>query len=164
MIRPCRDDEFAAILEIVNDGAEAYRGVIPADCWHEPYMSAAELRREIAASVRFQGFAADEAAPLLGIMGLQEVGDVVLVRHAYVRTESQRQGVGSELLEHIQNLASQPLLVGTWAAAVWAVKFYERYGFRLTDEAEKTRLLKTYWSISERQIETTVVLADTRWG
>ncbi len=162
MIRACRDDEFAAILEIVNDGAEAYRGVIPADCWHEPYMSAAELRREIAAEVRFHGFAADEAGPLLGIMGLQELGDVVLVRHAYVRTAAQRQGVGGALLEHIQNLASKPLLIGTWAAAVWAVRFYERHGFRLVDEAEKTRLLKTYWSISERQIETSVVLADAR--
>ena len=97
-------------------------------------------------------------------MGLQEVSDVVLVRHAYVRTASQRQGVGGALLEHIQNLVSKPLLVGTWAAAVWAVQFYQRHGFRLTDEAEKTRLLNRYWSISVRQIETSVVLADTGWG
>lgn len=164
MIRPCGSQDFAAILEIVNDGAEAYRGAIPEDCWHEPYMSEAELRREIAAGVRFFGYADEDGDdPLLGVMGVQDVDDVVLVRHAYVRTAAQRRGIGGALLGRIKELATAPLLVGTWAAADWAVRFYRRYGFRLVDEAEKERLLRAHWTISDRQIETSVVLAEANW-
>jgi GNAT superfamily N-acetyltransferase len=156
-IRPCRDDERAAILEIVNAAAEAYRGVIPADRWHEPYMGAEELDREIAAGVAFWGY--EDDGELIGVMGIQPVGDVDLIRHAYVRPGRQRGGVGSALLRHLHGLASRPMLVGTWAAAGWAIRFYERHGFELVSPERKTELLRTYWSIPERQIETSVVLA-----
>lgn len=159
MIRPCETADFAAILEIVNDGAEAYRGAIPEDCWHEPYMDEAELRREIAANVKFLGYA-DADGPLLGVMGVQDLGTVVLVRHAYVRTAAQRRGIGGALLDIIKEVARAPLLVGTWAAADWAVRFYLQHGFRLVGEAEKERLLRAHWTISDRQIETSVVLAE----
>ena len=156
-IRPCRDDERAAILQIVNAAAEAYRGVIPADRWHEPYMPAEELDDEIAAGVEFWGHEVD--GELVGIMGIQQVGDVDLIRHAYVAPGRQRHGVGGALLEHLTGLVTRPMLVGTWGAAVWAIRFYERHGFELTSTEEKTRLLKAYWNIPERQIETSVVLA-----
>jgi GNAT superfamily N-acetyltransferase len=157
-IRACRDDERAAILEIVNAAAEAYRGVIPADCWHEPYMPSSELESEIAAGVRFWGYEADGA--LLGVMGIQPVRDVDLIRHAYVFPGNQRRGVGGALLQHLRGLSTRRMLVGTWAAAEWAVAFYQRHGFALTSPERKTALLKTYWTVPERQIETSVVLAD----
>lgn len=146
------------MLEIINDAAErAYRGVIPADCWHEPYMPAAELRGEIDAGVRFWGWEA--AGALVGVMGRQQVGDATLIRHAYVRPAQQGGGVGGALLEALVAQASGPLLVGTWAAATRAIRFYERHGFRLVPPAEKDRLLTRYWTISPRQRETSVVLA-----
>ena len=157
-IRPCRDDERDAILAIVNAGAEAYRGVIPADRWHEPYMPADELDRELAAGVTFWGYEADGA--LLGIMGIQPVSDVELIRHAYVLPGSQRRGVGGALLEHLCNGAERRILVGTWAAAEWAIAFYERHGFALVPPAQSAALLRTYWAIPERQIQTSVVLAS----
>jgi GNAT superfamily N-acetyltransferase len=157
-IRACHDDERAAILEIVNAAAEAYRGVIPADCWHEPYMPSSELESEIAAGVRFWGYEADGA--LLGVMGIQPVRDVDLIRHAYVFPGNQRRGVGGALLQHLRGLSTRRMLVGTWAAAEWAVAFYQRHGFALTSPERKTALLKTYWTVPERQIETSVVLAD----
>jgi GNAT superfamily N-acetyltransferase len=160
MIRPCREDERADILAIVNAAAEAYRGVIPPDRWHEPYMSAAELDTEIAAGVEFWGYESEGA--LLGAMGIQPVRDVDLIRHAYVRPESQGRGVGGALIRHLQARATRPLLVGTWAAAEWAIRFYERHGFELVTPEEKTRLLQTYWRIPERQIETSVVLSASR--
>jgi GNAT superfamily N-acetyltransferase len=156
-IRPCRDDERDAILAIVNAAAEAYRGAIPADRWHEPYMPAEELDGEIAAGVAFWGYEA--GCELLGIMGIQPVGDVDLIRHAYVSPGSQRRGVGSALLEHLMGSARRRVLVGTWAAAHWAVGFYRRHGFEQVDPETKDRLLRTYWNIPERQVETSVVLA-----
>ena len=159
-IRPCRDDERPAILAIVNAAAEAYRGVIPADRWHEPYMGGGELDGEIAAGVAFWGYEADRE--LIGVMGIQPVGDVDLVRHAYVMPGRQRGGVGGALLAHVRKLSDRPMLVGTWAAAAWAIRFYERHGFELVSPERKTALLQTYWSIPERQIETSVVLADPR--
>ena len=159
-IRPCRDDERPAVLAIVNSAAEAYRGVIPADRWHEPYMAAAELDAEIAAGVAFWGY--EEGGELVGVMGIQPVGEVDLVRHAYVMPGRQRGGVGSALLAHIHGLGERPMLVGTWAAADWAIRFYERHGFELVSPERKTVLLRTYWSIPDRQIETSVVLTDGR--
>lgn len=156
MIRRCRDDERDAILEIVNAAAEAYRGVIPADRWHEPYMPAAELDAEIAAGVEFWGY---EDGGLAGVMGVQDVGDVDLIRHAYVRPGIQGKGIGGALLAHLLALREgRGILVGTWAAAEWAIRFYERHGFARVTPEEKTRLLRTYWTIPERQVETSVVL------
>jgi GNAT superfamily N-acetyltransferase len=157
-IRPCRDDERPAILAIVNAAAEAYRGTIPADLWHEPYMGAGELDCEIAAGVRFWGY--EEDGELIGVMGTQSAGDVDLIRHAYVLPRRQRGGVGGALLQHLRATATRPMLVGTWAAADWAVRFYRRHGFELVTPARKTALLRTYWSIPERQIATSVVLAE----
>ena len=157
-IRPCRDDERAAILAIVNAAAEAYRGVIPADRWHDPYMPAAELDEEIAAGVRFWGCEQDGA--LTGVMGFQPVRDVDLIRHAYVVPGSQRHGVGGALLGRIRQMSARQMLVGTWAAAQWAVRFYRRHGFELVSPERKAELLRTYWTVPERQIETSVVLAD----
>lgn len=157
-IRPCRDDERPAILAIVNAAAEAYRGVIPADRWHEPYMDSDELGGEIAAGVEFWGYEADGA--LIGAMGIQPVRDVDLIRHAYVLPASQRRGVGSALLEHLRDRTERRMLVGTWAAATWAIGFYERHGFELVTPQLKDALLRTYWTIPDRQIETSVVLAD----
>jgi GNAT superfamily N-acetyltransferase len=160
-IRPCRDDERGAILAIVNAAAEAYREVIPADRWHEPYMPAEELDGEIAAGVRFWGY--EEAGELLGIMGIQAVDDVDLIRHAYVWPDAQGKGVGTALLNRLVESAERPLLVGTWAAAEWAIRFYQRHGFELVSPVErKDELLRTYWDIPERQVETSVVLASRR--
>jgi GNAT superfamily N-acetyltransferase len=157
-IRPCRDDERADILEIVNAAADAYRGVIPADRWREPYMLASELDHEIAAGVRFWGYEADGA--LVGIMGIQPVRDVDLIRHAYVSPGSQGRGVGSALLEHFTTRSTgRPMLVGTWAAAEWALRFYRGHGFEPVSPERKADLLTTYWTIPDRQIETSVVLA-----
>ena len=156
-IRPCRDDERPAILEIVNAAAERYRGVIPADRWHEPYMPAEELDAEIAAGVTFSGY--EEDGELVGVMGIQPVHDVVLIRHAYVEPARQGSGIGGALLQHLTRSTTQPILIGTWAAAEWAIRFYERHGFELvTPDERKTELLRTYWTIPERQIETSVVL------
>ena len=160
MIRRCDNQDFEPIWTIVNDGAQAYKGIIPADCWAEPYMSMEKLRHEIDDGVVFWGW--EEAGTLAGVMGLQRVQDVTLIRHAYVRTGSQKQGIGARLLTHLQGLTSGPLLVGTWADAVWAIRFYERYGFQSVSELEKVRLLKKYWTIPDRQIETSVVLADAK--
>jgi len=155
-IRRCGDDEHGAILSIVNAAAEAYRGVIPADRWHEPYMSESELDGEIAAGVEFWGCEVDGA--LLGIMGIQAVGDVDLIRHAYVSPGSQRRGVGTALLDYLMRSVERPVLVGTWAAAEWAIRFYRRHGFEPVSREQTAELLRTYWTIPERQIETSVVL------
>jgi len=157
-IRLCRDDERVAILAIVNAAAEAYRGVIPADRWHEPYMPSRELDGEIAAGVAFWGYEADGA--LVGIMGIQPVRDVDLIRHAYVSPGSRRLGVGGALLEHLARSTRRRMLVGTWAAADWAIRFYRRHGFELVSPERKAALLQTYWTIPDRQIETSVVLAN----
>jgi GNAT superfamily N-acetyltransferase len=157
-IRLCRDDDRAAILAIVNAAAEAYRAVIPIDRWHEPYMPQDELDREIAAGVVFWGH--EENGVLVGVMGLQSVRDVDLIRHAYVRPGSQRRGVGGTLVRHLRGLSTRRMLVGTWGAADWAVRFYRRHGFELVSPERKSVLLKTYWIIPDRQIETSVVLAN----
>jgi GNAT superfamily N-acetyltransferase len=157
-IRPCGDDERPAILGIVNAAAEAYRGVIPADRWHEPYMSSRELDSEIAAGVSFWGYEADGA--LVGVMGIQRLSDVDLIRHAYVSPESQRHGIGGALLEHLTRSTTRRILVGTWAAAHWAIRFYRGHGFERVSPERKNALLKAYWRIPERQIETSVVLAN----
>jgi N-acetylglutamate synthase-like GNAT family acetyltransferase len=161
MIRRCDERDFELIWTIINDGAQAYRGIIPADRWTEPYMSREKLQHEIDDGVVFSGF--EEAGSVAGVMGLQQVQDVTLIRHAYVRTSSQNLGIGARLLLHLLPLASEPVLIGTWASASWAIRFYERYGFRIVDHHEKNRLLKRYWNVPERQIETSVVLADERW-
>jgi GNAT superfamily N-acetyltransferase len=160
-IRQSTDADRAAMLAIINDAAQAYRGVIPADRWHEPYMSSAELEKEQAAGVTFWVSGQDER--LSGLMGIQDKGDVALVRHAYVASTAQRTGVGSSLLRFVQRLVDKPILIGTWAAAAWAIEFYRRNGFTVVSSTEKDRLLRTYWSIPARQIETSVVLADGRW-
>ncbi len=161
MIRDCGPGDFDAMLAIINDAARAYRGIIPADRWVEPYMPAAELETEIAAGVTFRGAARDGV--LIAVMGVQPVRDVVLIRHAYVRTDLRNQGTGGRLLADLMAVIDRPVLVGTWAAAEWAIRFYQKHGFRLTTPARKDRLLRAYWSIPERQIETSVVLADPRW-
>jgi GNAT superfamily N-acetyltransferase len=157
-IRRCLDNDRAAILAIVNAAAEAYRGVIPADQWHEPYMSGHELDSEIAAGVVFWGY--EDNGRLAGVMGLQSLRDVDLVRHAYVLVGAQRRGVGGALLGKLRQLTTRRMLVGTWESADWAIRFYRRHGFELVAPARKTVLLKTYWNIPDRQIEASVVLAS----
>jgi N-acetylglutamate synthase-like GNAT family acetyltransferase len=156
-IRPCRDDERDAILAIVNAAAEAYRGVIPPDRWHEPYMSSEELAGEVEAGVEFWGY--EEDGELVGVIGIQALSDVDLIRHAYVSPSRQRGGIGGALLEHVSRAATRRILVGTWAAADWAIGFYRRHGFELLSRARAPELLRTYWTIPDRQIETSVVLA-----
>ena len=160
MIRPCVDTDFEAIYEIVNDAARAYRGVIPADRWHEPYMPREHLQGEIDAGVRFWGY--EDGGQMVGVMGIQDVQDVTLIRHAYVRTARRGQGIGGRLLAHLRGLTERPILIGTWAAAEWAIRFYEKHGFHKVTEEEKNRLLQTYWSIPQRQVATSVVLAEGR--
>jgi N-acetylglutamate synthase-like GNAT family acetyltransferase len=158
LIRRAAAADVPAIEAVINAAAQAYRGVIPADRWHDPYMPREELEREIAAGVAF--FVWEEDSRLAGVMGIQDKGDVALVRHAYVSPGAQRKGVGRALLRHVRSLAGKRMLIGTWAAATWAIDFYRRNGFVLVSEEEKNRLLRRYWSIPERQIETSVVLAD----
>lgn len=161
-IRRSTDADFPAMLTIVNDAARAYRGVIPSDRWHEPYMPAEELKKEMAEGVIF--WVAERDGRVEGVMGIQDKGEVALVRHAYVATTTQRSRVGTRLLRHVEGLVDKPILIGTWAAASWAIRFYERNGFRLVSSRDKDRLLRTYWSIPDRQIETSVVLANERWA
>ena len=161
IIRDLTDSDLPAVLAIINDAARAYRGVIPDDRWHEPYMPAAELASEIAAGVVFRVIEQD--GRLTAVMGLQDRGDVVLVRHAYVAPSAQRSGLGTRLLREMERLVDKPVLIGTWADARWAIDFYVRNGFTVVPPDEKERLLRTYWSIPARQVETSVVLADRRW-
>jgi GNAT superfamily N-acetyltransferase len=156
MIRRCTDSDVAVIESIINEAAGRYRGAIPADCFHEPYMSRAELESEIAAGVNFWGW--DERGELVGVMGVQKVLDATLIRHAYVRTRHQGQGIGGALLTSLKQQVTGPLLIGTWADATWAIRFYEGHGFRLVPTAEKNRLLGIYWTIPDRQRDTSVVL------
>ena len=161
MIRQCTDTDFETIYSVINDSARVYEGVIPADCWREPYMSREYLRHELDAGVIFWGH--ETSGEIVGVMGIQDVQDVTLIRHAYVRMAFRGRGVGGALITHLKTLAKRPTLVGTWEAAVWAIRFYEKHGFRLVSKEEKDRLLRKYWSIAERQTETSVVLADRRW-
>ncbi len=158
MIRRCSEKDFDAILSIINDAARAYKGVIPSDRWKEPYMSTEYLRHELDSGVVFWGY--EEDGELIGVMGIQDVRDVTLIRHAYVRTSMRNKGIGGKLLHHLKGLTDRPILIGTWADATWAVRFYQKHGFHLVSREEKDRLLKKYWSIPERQIETSVVLVE----
>ncbi|MCH7737870.1 MAG: GNAT family N-acetyltransferase [Chloroflexi bacterium] len=161
MIRDCVDADFEAIYEIINDAAQAYLGIIPPDRWHEPYMPREELREEMTAGVVFLGY--EHGGELAGVMGTQDVQDVTLIRHAYVRTAHRSRGIGGALLARTMDKATRPVLIGTWADAVWAVRFYERHGFKVVSNQEKERLLRKYWNVPDRQIETSVVLADRKW-
>jgi GNAT superfamily N-acetyltransferase len=156
MIRPVQASETEALLDIINAGAQAYCGVIPEDCWHEPYMSFRELNSELQAGVSFWGW--EDGGGLVGVMGRQDLGEVILIRHAYVHPGWQRRGIGARLLTHLLAGVDRPVLVGTWAAAHWAIGFYAKNGFSLVSHQEKERLLRTYWTISDRQVETSVVL------
>ncbi|MFQ5850027.1 MAG: GNAT family N-acetyltransferase [Candidatus Binatia bacterium] len=161
MIRQCNENEFELIYTIINEGAQAYQGIIPEDCWKEPYMSKDELRHEIDEGIVFWGY--EEEGKLVGVMGIQDIQDVTLIRHAYVRTAKQNQGIGGKLLSSLCQKTTRPILIGTWADAVWAIRFYETHGFRLVSQEEKERLLRKYWSVPKRQIESSIVLADQKW-
>jgi GNAT superfamily N-acetyltransferase len=161
MIRKCTAADLPALFEIINDAAQAYKGIIPQDRWHEPYMPMAELKSEIAAGVRFWGCETD--GELAGVMGVQDKGEVELIRHAYVRTAQRNQGTGTKLLRHIEQTAGKPILLGTWIDAIWAISFYEKNGYRRLPRQETERLLRKYWSIPERQIATSIVLAGAGW-
>lgn len=158
-IRLCRPDEAPTIRAIINAAAERYRGVIPGDCWHDPYFSETQLSAELEAGVEFWGVESD--GELIGVMGVQPSGDVHLIRHAYVLPARQGSGIGTVLLRHLRERTPGPMLIGTWAAATWAIDFYTRHGFRLVPPEETAALLSTYWTISQRQIETSVVLTDS---
>jgi len=161
LVRKSVESDLSSIFAVVNAAAQVYRGVIPMDRWHEPYMPQDELVREIGQGVIF--WVAESEGALLGVMGIQDKGAVALVRHAYVAPTTQRKGVGTRLLRHVEGLTDKPILIGTWADASWAIEFYRRNGFTLVPDTHKDCLLRTYWSIPERQIETSVVLADRRW-
>ena len=162
MITLCTNADVRKILSAINDAAEAYRGVIPKDRWHDPYMRISYLKKEINEGVIFHGYLHSDDR-LIGVMGIQDKRDVALIRHAYVRNKFRREGIGSQLLNHVIQSIDKPLLVGTWKAAHWAVSFYEKHGFRDVGQAETRRLLTTYWSIPIRQVETSIVLADASW-
>jgi GNAT superfamily N-acetyltransferase len=160
MIRPCNDHDFDEIRNTINDGASAYRGAIPDDCWNEPYMTREELRHELQHGVAFWGV--DDGGLLQAVMGIQDVLDVTLIRHAYVRTSKRRRGLGSELLQHLQKTTKKRILIGAWAGAPWAIRFYEKHGFRLVPPEEKVQLLQRYWKIPACQVETSVVLSSVQ--
>jgi N-acetylglutamate synthase-like GNAT family acetyltransferase len=161
MIFKCQQTDFNQICEIINDAASAYRGIIPADRWHEPYMPGDELKKQITDGVEFWSYRDDDR--ILGVMGIQFKEDVTLIRHAYVRTTERQKGIGGKLLKHLYQISTTPVLIGTWADAKWAIEFYQKHGFRLLPETEKNSLLRKYWTIPERQAETSVVLADGSW-
>ena len=158
MIRKCSESDIDVIYEIINDAAQAYKGVIPEDRWHEPYMSLAELKQELEDGVVFWGFVENDN--VIGVMGIQDKGDVALIRHAYIRTERKHEGIGSRLLQFLESETTKTILIGTWADATWAIDFYQKNGYRLVSESEKDQLLREYWKIPERQIQTSVVLVN----
>lgn len=161
MIRRGADEDFEEIFQVINDAATAYKGVIPPDRWHEPYMSKEELRAQIEDGVRFSCYV--DGDQIVGVMGAQDKTDVDLIRHAYVRTKQRNKGIGALLLRELIKDSTKPILIGTWKAADWAIGFYEKHGFRLVEEEEKNRLLKKYWSIPDRQVETSVVVVDEKY-
>ena len=161
MIRKGTDEDFEAIFNIINDAAVAYKGVIPPDRWHEPYMTREELRAQIDDGVRFSCYV--DSNEVIGVMGIQDKTEVKLIRHAYVRTNQRSKGIGSLLLRELIRDSTKPILIGTWKAADWAIRFYEKHGFRLVEEGEKNRLLEKYWVIPDRQVETSVVLVDGKY-
>ena len=162
MIRKCTHDDLDRIVGIINDAAQAYKGVIPDDRWQEPYMPVQELQTQIREGVTFWGY--ESAGELVGVMGLQDKGDVALIRHAYVLTGLRKKGVGTALLRHLEQMTAKPILIGTWAGAGWAIRFYEKSGYRLLSRADTERLLRRYWTIPDRQVATSVVLASPSWS
>lgn len=162
LITKSRTSDFKQIYEIINDAASAYKGIIPEDGWHEPYMSELELQNQIDRGVEFWCYSDNDE--ILGVMGIQDKSEVALIRHAYVKTTARNKGIGSKLLQHLSQLTKKPILIGTWADAIWAINFYKKHGFRLVSFTEKERLLRKYWMISLRQIETSVVLASPNWN
>jgi N-acetylglutamate synthase-like GNAT family acetyltransferase len=161
MIRKCEPGDFNEIYEIINDAAIAYRGIIPEDRWHEPYMPEEELKTQINEGVQFWCYAENEK--VTGVMGIQDKGEVTLIRHAYVRSAHRNKGIGGKLLKHLTASATKPILIGTWADAKWAIDFYKKHGFRMLPNEEKNNLLQKYWTIPMRQVETSVVLASADW-
>lgn len=161
MIRPAVAGDLDTLFDIINDGAQAYKGVIPADRYHEPYMPRDELEAEIGHGVVF--WLEETAHGISGVMGIQDVKDVTLIRHAYVRTAARRKGVGARLLQHLLSSTDRPVLIGTWKAATWAIGFYRKHGFDTVPKDDVPALLRKYWSIPDRQIETSVVLAQKDW-
>jgi N-acetylglutamate synthase-like GNAT family acetyltransferase len=161
MIRKATDEDFEVIFTTINDAAIAYKGVIPPDRWHEPYMTKEELQAQIEDGVRFSCYVDNDE--IIGVMGIQEKAEVALIRHAYVRTKQRKKGIGTLLLQALIKDAKKPILIGTWKAADWAIRFYEKHGFRLVEEEEKDRLLKKYWAIPDRQVEASVVLVDGKY-
>jgi N-acetylglutamate synthase-like GNAT family acetyltransferase len=161
MLQKCTPRDFSEIYEIINDAADAYKNVIPADCWHEPYMPESELSRQIEEGVEFWSYKEDEK--IIGVMGIQDKAEVTLIRHAYVRTAQRNKGIGGKLLAHLRTLTRKPILIGTWAAADWAIQFYQKHGFRMLTAEEKNKLLLKYWNIPSRQVEASVVLANHDW-
>jgi N-acetylglutamate synthase-like GNAT family acetyltransferase len=161
MIFKCEQTDLKDICDIINDAALAYKGIIPADRWREPYMPEGELQKQIDEGVQFWCW--KEKGEMMGVMGIQYKNDVTLIRHAYVRSVYRNKGIGSKLLEHLASIAETPVLIGTWAAATWAIDFYQKHGFRLLSKSETETLLKRYWSIPQEQVETSVVLANTAW-
>lgn len=161
MIRKSTDEDFEEIFNIINDAAMAYKGVIPPDRWHEPYMTREELKAQIEDGVSFSCYV--QGDEIVGVMGTQDKGDVTLIRHAYVRTKQRNSGIGTLLLRELIKGSTEPVLIGTWKAASWAISFYEKHGFTLVGEEEKNRLLKKYWAIPDRQVETSVVLVDEKY-
>jgi N-acetylglutamate synthase-like GNAT family acetyltransferase len=161
MILVSKTTDFKDIYDIINDAASAYKGIIPADRWREPYMPEEELRDQIEDGVQFWCYV--ENGKVIGVMGIQDKSDVTLIRHAYVRTTERNKGIGGKLLRHLSELTSKPILIGTWADATWAIDFYKKHGFKIVAADEKERLLKKYWKIPPRQVETSVVLASAGW-
>jgi len=161
MIQKCVSENFREVFEVINDGASAYKGIIPQDRWHEPYMTEEELLAQVNQGVEFWVYTDNNR--ITGVMGMQAKEDVALIRHAYVRTPDRNKGIGSRLLTHLLAMTHAPVLIGTWAAAHWAIDFYKKHGFRLLPGEEKDRLLRKYWNIPDRQIETSVVLAGPTW-
>lgn len=161
MITRCNADYTLLIHEVINEAATAYKGVIPSDRYHEPYMTVDDLKQEISNGVDFSGYF--QNGELVGVMGLQNVLDIALIRHAYVKSSKQKTGIGRDLLNHLLQKVTSPVLIGTWRDAFWAIAFYEKNGFKIVTKEQKNFLLKKYWTIPERQIEESVVLADSKW-
>ena len=161
MIREATEKDFDEIYNVINDAAIAYKGIIPADRWHEPYMTKEELKTQIEEGVRFSCYVDDNK--IIGVMGIQDKNDVDLIRHAYVITSQRKKGIGTLLIHELLKSSKKPILIGTWKAADWAINFYERHGFFVVPEDEKNILLRKYWNIPDRQVETSVVLVDTKY-
>jgi len=160
-IEPATESDFEAIYRVINDAAMAYKGVIPADRWQDPYMPRAELRQHVEEGERFS--CCWEDADVVGVMAIQDKGEVFLVRHAYVCTSHRNQGIGTRLLHELTSGLARPVLVGTWKAAEWAIRFYSRNGYHVVPQGDAEVLLGKYWRIPRRQLETSVVLADARY-